>query len=320
MTWPSWIAALLEPLGAHRELVALVALGRLGGGLFEPAAGVGRLGLDPGQLDLDLRRALRGLLGALPQLDLGCTELSQRCPQLARAGGACVDARPERRLEALRCLDGRSQRLAEPLGAGEHAPEQVGVERPGTRARVGCGEGSRPCRLRRLGRREGEPLGRLGQLACLPLDVIALGCVDLQQPDLPFAAETRALQLRRGGTLVGASGLSSRLVLEPADARELACELRRALRPEVRDLGVRGLGGGGTLGGRGRVGFRLPRLGLQRDDLAFELAPARLELEQDRLGRLAGEPELPALRVVAEPLVGDRRDRAREQLVEGDDR
>ena len=122
---------LLEPLGARRELVALVSLGRVGGGLLEPAAGVGRLRLDPGQLDLDLRRPLRGLLGAPAELDLGGAELAQRCSQLARAGGARVDAGAERRLEALRRRDGRGERLVEALGAGEHAPEQVGVELPG---------------------------------------------------------------------------------------------------------------------------------------------------------------------------------------------
>ena len=108
-------------------------------------------------------------------------------------------------------------------------------------------------------------------------------------------------------------------MLEPADARQLACELRRPLRSKVRDLGVRGLGGNGTLGGRGRVGFGLLRLGPQRDDLAFQLSPPRLELQQDRLCRLAREPELPALRVVAEPFVGHRRHACGEQRVEGDD-
>ena len=108
-------------------------------------------------------------------------------------------------------------------------------------------------------------------------------------------------------------------MLEPADARELSRELRRPLRAEMRDLGVRGLGGGGALGGRGGVGLRLRRLGPQRGDLALELAPTRLELEQNRLGRLAGEPELSALRVVAEPFVGHRRNLRGEQRVEGDD-
>ena len=229
LTWPSWIAALLEPLGARRELVALVSLGGIGGGLFEPAASVGRLRLDPGQLDLDLRRPLRGLLGALAQLDLGRAELAQRCSQLARAGGARVDAGAERRLEALRGRDGRSERLVEPLGAGEHAPEQVGVERPGARARARMRRGSpsvptpppRPLRGRaaRPPRSARAPPARPGRARL----------VDLQQPDLPFAAETARSSSAAAACSLRARGLSARLVLEPADARELARELGRPL-------------------------------------------------------------------------------------------
>ena len=66
----------LEALRAGGELVAVVALGRLRGRLLEPAARVCGLRLDPGQLDLDLGRALRRILGALAQLDLGGAELS----------------------------------------------------------------------------------------------------------------------------------------------------------------------------------------------------------------------------------------------------
>ncbi len=54
-------------------------------------------------------------------------------------------------------------------------------------------------------------------------------------------------------------------------------------------------------------------------ELGRELAAPRLHLEQQRLGRLAGEPELAARRVVAEALDGDRGDRRREQLLLRDD-
>ena len=50
-------------------------------------------------------------------------------------------------------------------------------------------------------------------------------------------------------------------------------------------------------------------------ELGRERAAPRLHLEEQRLGRLAGEPELAARRVVAEALDRDRGDRRREQLL-----
>ena len=290
--------ALLEPLGARRELVALVALRRVGGGLLEPAAGVGRLGLDPGQLDLDLRRPLRGLLGALPQLDLGRAELPQRRSQLARAA-----ARRRRRgrgaapRSAAAVATAAAERLAEPLGAGEHAPEQVGVEHLWRASAVpDVASGRRPGGFRRVGRRDGEPLGRLGQLARLALDLLALRSSTCSI-DLPSPPSRRAPAPRRHAR---SPGRRCALVLEPP-TRRARCELaarsgpprharaaapragatatagarRRGARAgagassagsaahgaEMRDLGVRGLGGLGLPRRLRRLRLRLLRLG-----------------------------------------------------------
>ncbi len=59
---------------------------------------------------------------------------------------------------------------------------------------------------------------------------------------------------------------------------------------------------------------------LELGDLRCEPAAARLELEQQRLGRLAGEPELAARGIPADSLLGDGGGLRREQLLERDDR
>src|SRR5581483_1617280 len=55
-------------------------------------------------------------------------------------------------------------------------------------------------------------------------------------------------------------------------------------------------------------------------DFALQLAPARVELEQHRLGRLAREPELAALRIPADAVLGHGRHARGEQLRARDDR
>ena len=67
--------------------------------------------------------------------------------------------------------------------------------------------------------------------------------------------------------------------------------------------------------GAGGSALRKPRLLGKRLRLVGERGAARLELEQHRLGGLAGEPELAALRVVAVALARDRRNLRLEQLV-----
>ena len=97
------VAPRLEPLDALRELVAVVALGRLDrpGGL-EPARGLGDLGVEPRELDLRRRDCGARLLELAPELHLRRAERPQLLAELARARRARVDARAERRLEAAR--------------------------------------------------------------------------------------------------------------------------------------------------------------------------------------------------------------------------
>jgi len=54
------LPAALEPLDPLRELVAVVALGRLGGSRFEPAARFVGLGLDARSFDVDCAEPLAG--------------------------------------------------------------------------------------------------------------------------------------------------------------------------------------------------------------------------------------------------------------------
>ena len=61
----------LEPLDASRQLGAIAVVRRLGVGLVAPPARIGRVGFDPGELDLDLGRSLGCVLGRLAKLDLG---------------------------------------------------------------------------------------------------------------------------------------------------------------------------------------------------------------------------------------------------------
>ena len=93
----------------------------------------------------------------------------------------------------------------------------------------------------------------------------------------------------------------------------------RACCTEMRDLSVGSLGLLGSRCRLARLALGHLRLRLQLGDLSLELAAPALELEQDGLGGLAREPELAALRVEAEPFLGDRGDRCREQGVERDD-
>src|SRR5947199_1745316 len=79
------LAAPLQALDLAGELVAVVALGRVGTGLLEPPAGLIRLGLDPRALDIDSRPALARLRGFTPRLGLGPAEPPQLRRQLAGA-------------------------------------------------------------------------------------------------------------------------------------------------------------------------------------------------------------------------------------------
>ena len=90
--------------------------------------------------------------------------------------------------------------------------------------------------------------------------------------------------------------------------------------PEMSDRRERGGGRLRALARRSRVRGRVGRAGSQSRDLVVELAAAGVQLEQDRLRRLAREPELAALRVPADAVGRDRRNRRREQLLLRHDR
>ena len=139
-----------------------------------------------------------------------------------------VDAGPQRCVEAGGRCGRRGERLVQSFGAGKHATNEIGVEHGGaTRTGVGC---RAPRKLRSLGCKYGEPLGLVGQLASLALDLLTLVLVDLQHPDLTFAAEPRPLELGRSGTLVSARRLPARLVFEAPNPGEVGAQFGGALR------------------------------------------------------------------------------------------
>src|SRR6185503_14904549 len=108
--------ALLEPLDALGERLTVVALGGLRAGFVEPAPCFDRLGLDPCELDLDRARALRGLRGLAPQLDLLRAERAQRLAELLCAVRPGVDPSAHRRLEAAARLNCRLERAGRAVG------------------------------------------------------------------------------------------------------------------------------------------------------------------------------------------------------------
>ena len=87
----------------------------------------------------------------------------------------------------------------------------------------------------------------------------------------------------------------------------------------MRDLRVRRLGLGGALTRRLRRDLGLCGCALKLRHLRRQRSPARLELEQHRLGGFAREPELAPDRVVPEALGGDCRLGDGEQVAQRDD-
>jgi hypothetical protein len=86
------------------------------------------------------------------------------------------------------------------------------------------------------------------------------------------------------------------------------------------DPSVRALCSLGSDGRRARGDACLGHATLELRRLPREPSPPRLELEEDRLGRLAGEPQLAQRRVVSEPFGRHRRNPRVEQLLETHDR
>jgi hypothetical protein len=81
-----------------------------------------------------------------------------------------------------------------------------------------------------------------------------------------------------------------------------------------RDLGECGLGLDGGFLGDGSCTFRHLRLIAEQPRLLGQRAPARVELEQHRFRRLAREPQLATIRVVAVAVGRDRRNLRLQQL------
>ena len=148
-----------------------------------------------------------------------------------------------------------------------------------------------------------------------------------------FGAEPRGLDLDGGGGLGHRGELLSQLDLGGAELAELRAELGRRSGVSFAERRLEALGGDveradEALGERDharRARIRLERVRAVGDlrvaarghlvELGGERAAPRLHLEEQRLGRLAGEPQLAARRVVAEALDRDRGDRRREQLL-----
>ncbi len=160
----------IEPLCPGGELDAIVALSRLvGAGIGEAAPGLLGLGVEAGQLDLDVRCTLGCLIRLLAHLDLGCAEPAQL---LAEPGGALrarIDTRPHGRLEPRREQTRTFEPRAEPGGGLAQPREHVRIERrppghPLEQRRIGfpCPVGRCAC-LESSGVRHREQRRRLGE-------------------------------------------------------------------------------------------------------------------------------------------------------------
>ena len=160
------LAAALQTLDPGGELLAVVALRRLGSCLLEPPARLARLGLQPRALDVDSARALAGLGGHAAHIGLLSAQPPQLGGELPGLRGARVHPGPEGRLEPLDRLRRARQRGCKTLGQRDQrlerngrclsrkllgpALELLGLVRQGAPARVELEQHS-------LGRLAGEP-------------------------------------------------------------------------------------------------------------------------------------------------------------------
>ena len=190
-------------------------LRRFRGRFLEPSARISRLGLDPGQLDLDLGRPLGRLLGALTQRRLCGAELAQR-----RAPSSPVRVAPASTL----ARRGASKRSPVPLP--RRASSSSRSARRGqrwARSASSTARGARRCRPEQrrprclrasaasTASRSASPVSsRASRSTC-----IALASSTWQHPDLALTAEPARVELGRGGALVRGRRLPARLLLEP---------------------------------------------------------------------------------------------------------
>ena len=306
------------------------------------------LGVRACELDIDRREPLAGLGRGLAELDLFGTEPPERRAELGRARGLGVGPLAHRRLEP---LDVDVERRLEPQRACVQTLEHELVG-PAGAGRVGVSQ-----RARRHARALGRMLGRLGglggerrKLFCLrakrreiadrvggaatraalggeraPVGlrgrVPQLALTDRDAPQV-FGEPAGPLGQRRLEARGGARRDAQSLV-QPLGTRDEPAETRRIGVPDVaqvRDRREDGRRGAGDRGGlldvcAGSLGTLVEPL-----DLDPQLTSARLELEQHGLGRLAGEPQLAAAGVPADPVLGHGGHPRGEQLVACDDR
>ena len=130
----------LEPLERRLQLFAR-AFGCVLTRLAEAAPRLRGLGIQPSELDLDLRDRRRGLVGLPPQLGLARGEVSEPGGQRRGERAAGIGARGERLLDARGLADGARELVAEPLAEGREA--WVGRAHDGRRRRRALREHAR---------------------------------------------------------------------------------------------------------------------------------------------------------------------------------
>src|SRR5207245_2819908 len=104
----------LEALDPLRQLLSIVALGRLGGRPLEPSPRLVGFGFDPRTLDVDGAQPFPGFCGSASCVDLCGPEPSQLLRERAGARAARIGTRSKRRLEAI--VRDSFERLDEPRG------------------------------------------------------------------------------------------------------------------------------------------------------------------------------------------------------------
>ena len=328
------LAAALEPLELLGELVAVLALGRLGAAASSRRCASSRsASVRASSTSIAASRSPAGG-GALAQLDL----LARRAGAAPRRARSCaprvgLDPLAERRLEAVD-VDARARPRAAPRSRAQ--PLEHELARPARAARVGTPRA--PARRPRAR----SAASSAAVAASAARDESSSACdAQLVRPS-PVASAVRPLARRSAASAravrVGelraaarpraprscaarparrparsASGASSRAARRGRDAQASRRAVRRRRRAARAAPGRRAARCAGARrartprrpSGHARRPASATACGLVRAagqllHLGVQLAAARVELEQDGLGRLAGEPELAALRVPAD--------------------
>src|SRR5581483_9968679 len=162
---PELLEPALRPLQLLRQLVAVLALRRLGAGGVEPPLRLVALRVGARELDVDRGELLARRARRLAQLELAGAQPAQLRAQLAGAGGLPLGPGADGLLEPLRVED---ERLLEPRRGGVQ-PLEDELARPARPVRVGVGE-----RPRGGAGALGSQLGRGRGLARPPLEILGL--------------------------------------------------------------------------------------------------------------------------------------------------